>query len=474
MLAAISRTGGQVASALSGEGDLMVAKRTQRRFRRLVVAFGLVGVSAATGVIAPEAGAASATKIVELSKSCPASSAEVEQAVDPKTGDIFSDWIGCDRRGIGFVLSTDGGSKYSRPMILPASAGKFTWDPAVTVALDGTVYASFMIQDGNYEYPIVDVSIDHGRSFVREARLRPAKQGNWGDRDFIAAGRDGTVYVTWDYGPSAAAVKFICPPGGSCSFTNGDLNIVVQKSTNWGRTWGAIVHVSPGYPAGGADEGPIIVEPDGHIDLVYQALSVTNRKTYKLGPGHEYFTSSTDDGAHWQAPVVLGQSAGTESMQEWWIDGALGMDAAGNLYATWDTQGAHDVGWLVYSTDNGRRWSKPVRVTPDVDSAVHIVQVAGASAGIADVGWLADSSPHGYALYLRPYSITKGWLGGVVRASGSLYGRSGTWPGDTFGISYLGQNASASSQHVSVSWGSSASSSPDRDDIYARPLSLTA
>jgi hypothetical protein len=451
----------------------MEAKRTQRRFRRLVVAFGLVGVSTATAVIAPEATAASPPKIVELSKSCPGSSAEVEQAVDPKTADIFSDWIGCDNEGIGFVRSTDGGSTYSRPMILPGSSGRFAWDPAATVALDGTVYASFMIHDGSYEYPIVDVSIDHGRTFVREARLRPTQQKNWADRDFIAAGRDGTVYVTWDYGPSAAAVKFLCPPSGSCSFTNGDLNIVVQKSTNWGRTWGPMVQVSPGYPAGGADEAPIVVEPDGHIDLVYQALSVTNRKTYRLGPGHEYFTSSTDGGAHWKAPIVLGQSAGTESVHEWWIDGAIGMDVAGNLYATWDTQGAHDVGWLVYSTDHGREWSKPVRVTPDVDSAIHIVQVAGASAGIADVGWLADNSPRGYALYLRPYSITKQWLDPVVRASASLYGRRGTWPGDTFGISYLGRNASASSQQVSVSWGSSTSSSPRRDDIYARSLSLT-
>jgi len=70
------------------------------------------------------------------------------------------------------------------------------------------------------------------------------------------------------------------------------------------------------------------------------------------------------------------------SLSEWWIDGAIATDSAGNLYATWDTQsGSSDVGWLSFSTDHGRHWSNLVRVTPDVDNAAHIVEVAGGRAG---------------------------------------------------------------------------------------------
>jgi hypothetical protein len=42
------------------------------------------------------------------------------------------------------------------------------------------------------------------------------------------------------------------------------------------------------------------------------------------------------------------------SLSEWRIDGDIGIDAAGNLYATWDTQGtnpdgsANDIGWLSF------------------------------------------------------------------------------------------------------------------------------
>jgi hypothetical protein len=53
------------------------------------------------------------------------------------------------------------------------------------------------------------------------------------------------------------------------------------------------------------------------------------------------------------------------------IDGDISIDSAGNLYATWDTQGtgpdgsANDIGWLSYSTDAGATWSAPVQAPAD-------------------------------------------------------------------------------------------------------------
>ncbi len=62
------------------------------------------------------------------------------------------------------------------------------------------------------------------------------------------------------------------------------------------------------------------------------------------------------------------------------------------------------------------------------------MESAGAGAGIVDIAWLADNSPRGYATYLRPFSITDGWLAPVTQVS-SEYGNPVIWPGDTFGIS---------------------------------------
>src|SRR5262249_37459026 len=157
-------------------------------------------------------------------------------------------------------------------------------------------------------------------------------------------------------------------------------------------------------------------EPDGRLDVLYQGYKILNHKTLKLGVAHSYFTTSTDNGSKWSRPKRLGPISESMNTTEWWIDGSLGMGSGTNpdLYATWDTQsGGRDIGWLSYSTTGGKTWSHVVRVTPDTDKAVHIVQVLGGSGRIAYVGWLTDGHRcHGvkcYAQYLRVYKIGRGW-----------------------------------------------------------------
>src|SRR5207253_9492813 len=131
----------------------------------------------------------------------------------------------------------------------------------------------------------------------------------------------------------------------------------------------------------------------------------------------------------------------------------IALDAGGNLYATWDTQGgsgdgtADDNGWLAYSTDHGQHWSAPIQAPADRLDVPHIMQVAGGGSGVAYVGWLSNSDPRGYAQYLRAFSVKSGWLSAPVQVS-TEFGDSSVWPGDTFGISTL------SPSDVVLSWGS--------------------
>jgi hypothetical protein len=427
----------------------------------LLAAVGLTALPIVTAAASP------AATPVNISASCGASNAEVESAVAPAKQYVFDAWIGCAQQGIGFARSTDGGKTFGRPVIMPDSY-QFVWDPAVAVAPDGAVYVSFMTELNLQMFPVVDVSFDHGATFPRSTMLEPTQAQNWGDRVFIAAGPNGTVYLTWDYGPSRKDVTFSCAKGGSCSFLTGDLNAVVQKSTNYGKTFGPMVHISPNFPIGGADEAPIVIEPNGQLDVVFDA-HLTNPKTFALAPAHFYFERSTDGGATWSKPVMLGSPSLTISDQEWWIDGDIGLDAGGDLYATWDTQGSSDIGWLAYSTDHGATWSSAIRVTPDTDKAVHIVQVAGTKPGEAVLAWQSDRGSNGYALYLRPYSVGKGWLAPTSQPSGNLYGVASLWPGDTFGISYMpSASTPAGHQMIDLSWGSGAIvGGLDRVDIYA-------
>jgi len=81
------------------------------------------------------------------------------------------------------------------------------------------------------------------------------------------------------------------------------------------------------------------------------------------------------------------------------------------------------------------------------------------------VAWLSDSDPSGYALYLRTFSITQGWLSPPVRISKG-FGQSGIWPGDTFGISTRSPNS------LVLSWGSGVP--PDTEgNIYAVPVKVS-
>ncbi|MGD0380477.1 MAG: sialidase family protein [Acidimicrobiales bacterium] len=400
--------------------------------------------------------------ITNISEPCTGQNAEVEQAIDPAGArDVYDAWMGC--QGIGFAYSTNRGASFSTPVQLPRSDGTSD-DPSVAVGPTGTVYVAFMVSVGDQSYPVVDASFNHGASFPQVTSIIPTDPENFGDSPNLAVGPDGTLYITWAYGPSNDSVILRCKKNGSCSFSSGELNVVIQKSTDSGRTFSTMVSVNPDYPVGGADNGPIVVGPEGQLDVLYQRYP-TNPKTLALSPAQNYFTSSDNGGATWSTPVVVGPDAGTMSLGEWWNEPGLGIDSAGNLYAAWDTQGKTssreriDTGWLSYSEDGGAQWSRPVQAPSNKKNYPHIMEVIGAGPGQAYAGWLSDDSPRGYSLYVRPFSITSGWLARPRRIS-ELFGSRSVWPGDTFGLSIF------DSDHLITTWGSAATNRKD-SAIYA-------
>ena len=410
------------------------------------------GLGQRRGLAGPAAGAAiRPLPATRISLDCRGQNTGPENAANSTGHRVYVVWQGC--HGIGFARSADGGIRFHRAVMLPRSSGAF--DPAVAVAPNGTVYAVFMKQTAHHQFPVVDTSFDHGRSFPQVSWLIPRQLGNFGGRPFIAAAPNGTVYLTWDYGPSASAVSYICTKHGGCSFKTGDLNIVLQKSTDFGLSWGPMTTISPGFPVSGADSAPLLVEPDGQIDLEYQKYTVTDPATLALGPAHSYFTTSADGGVTWSSPVRVGPGWTSMAPREWWIDGSIGRDTGGNLYVTWDSQRhGHDVGWLSFSANGGSSWSSPVRATRDQDNAPHIVEVVGGFRGIAYVGWLSDNSACGYVMRVRAYSIFSGWLGRPVRVA-SRCGRRDVWPGGIFGFAALPpQDLANGTWQLALSWGS--------------------
>jgi len=401
--------------------------------------------------------AAAASQIVNISGACAGQNAEVEEATASPY--VYQVWIGCG--GIGFARSTDSGATYSSAVELPGSGG--AWDPAIAVGPTGIVYAAYMLSAGGFDYPVVSASFNQGATFTQTTALRPSTSGNWGDRVFIAVAPDGTVYVTWDYGPSAATVKELCSSGGSCAFSAGELNSVIQKSTDGGMTFGPITPMGPGYPTMGGYSAPLLVDAGGRIDALYWGHQ-TDPGTYALHPGYEYFTSSVD-GTTWPSTTTqLHPEVGSIALPTWWIDGDLAIDAGGTLYATWDTQTAGgDIGYLSSSADGGASWSTPVRVTPDTDNAMHLVQVTGGPAGTAYVAWQTNAPSQGYATYLQIYTTAGGLVSSPAQIS-TAYGNPNVWPGDTFGLATLPGN------QIALSWGS-ANGTSGTSEVYATVVS---
>lgn len=254
--------------------------------------------NASAAGVAHATSALGGTPMTDISSACAGQNAEVEEATAAPDY-VYADWIGCG--GIGFAHSTDGGLHWSAPLTVPGStaaegSGAGSWDPAIAVAPDGTVYVSYMHrngpgrQPGTSMYPVVAASFDHGQSFPQVSADLPPQAGNWGDRDFIAVTRSGTVYLTWDYGPSGPEVKLLCGVTGSCAFSNGDFNAVIQKSTDGGKTWGPITHMEPAFPLGGGYSAPLVARPSGRVDVMYIGHP-TSPGTQAVHPGSEYFTS---------------------------------------------------------------------------------------------------------------------------------------------------------------------------------------
>lgn len=452
--------------------------RPRRTLRLSLVAAALAAGASLASVAGATAHGGSAPRSsvsanVRIS-TCGGGNSEVEEAT--WHNDVYADWIGCG--GIGFARSTDGGRHFSTAILLPGSANTdctnsrcadTSWDPAIAVTSSGRLYTSFMHNAGTSRSPVVDASGNQGASFAQSVALPvPASsdpRGNWGDRDFLAVAPSGTVYVTWDYGPSYSQVTIDCAHGGSCSFASGDLNGVIQTSTNGGRTWTKVHPFTPDYPYGGVPGAPILVQGNGTIDVQYLCFP-TSGADHTLHPGNEFFTRSTNGGATWSKPIRLWASVGTVSLTEWWIDGDLATDPAGDLYVTWDTQSSHDVAWLTFSTDGGSRWHAPVRVTSPNGTVEELVQPAGVGRGLVDVGWQTPG-PHGYATYVRPYSVVKGWLRSAPLLVSSAYGSASIWPGDTFGLVAGPGPATSHGLPAEMAWGSATPATPNVSEIYA-------
>ena len=170
-------------------------------------------------------------------------------------------------------VSKDGGASFAN-ILMPGwdpatgGAGQFKHvqaggDPVLAFAPDGTLYYSALVYD--FSVPnqtpsgvAVATSRDGGTTWsVPSMVYYEASNNFFNDKQWIAAGRDGTVYVTW------TSFKSNRPRGYLSS------KIVVSSSRDYGRTWSAPAPVSDA--AHPYDQGSsTAVAPDGTLYVAYE------------------------------------------------------------------------------------------------------------------------------------------------------------------------------------------------------------
>jgi hypothetical protein len=274
-------------------------------------------------------------------------------------------------RGIVAAASADGGATWLRKA-LPVSAcagaaGAFASDPWVSVGPDGRIYASTLSDAVS-----VTTSADWGRTWSAPVRLR----GQYGltDKEAITADprRPGVAYVTWsDYAPTS-------PPGTTSDQV---VSITRDGGRHWSKPQVAVRHGS----SAGPEDGQVLVDPrNGTLYLltawIRDAFATPARPAWYL------VSRSLDGGRHWSAArrFATGTPAASHGgpvIRTSPQVPSFAIDGKGTLYAAWQdarlTDGAHEDILLTRSTDGGRHWSTPRRVSRGRPSIIPALAARG-------------------------------------------------------------------------------------------------
>lgn len=298
----------------------------------------------------------------------------------------------------------DGGNRQNHSVIVSRSADfGTTWQPTVardargksgpaiennrpinSLAVDAktgsadTVYVSWRLNLPNADAavpsePMIAVSSDGGKTFGEPVNAtgtfwddpknfpegtpqdRKTNEFFGGGNPSIAVSDDGVLYASW---PRAQNLRL--PQGTPNPLPPG--NVYVSRSSDKGKTW-TVYEAVPGMsnlgsqvlawsPLGGSE---------GTLHLVYHA-----KENQTQGDTDIFHSSSTDGGKTWSAPRMLSDDNPAELKAQ--FNPNISVSPDGRLDVVWwdfrDDPGTYsnDV-YYAYSTDNGKSWTKNLRLT---------------------------------------------------------------------------------------------------------------
>jgi hypothetical protein len=298
----------------------------------------------------------------------------------------------------GFYASFDGGKTFPCQGLIDLSAfGKWAEaDPWVTFDSRGNAYYGTLAFDNTSGPPanLADVfvakSTDGGCTWTSAAKASGTSVAKYDDKDSIAA--DANPASPFRDNLYAAWTKL------SQNFTN--IQIVFNRSTDGGATWGKPQQLSQATFAEGGRTGAVVqVGPDGTVYVVWADV-VRQDPQIRLAISH-------DGGKTFPDNNVKVASLATDNPFDNPLPGAtffggtglpsFAVAPAGALYVSWGRRtNNHTVAMVVSSTDGGLTWGTPV-VAGDVPGRSEIFQAVTVDpAGRVDLAFQAlDDVPVG-------------------------------------------------------------------------------
>ena len=208
---------------------------------------------------------------------------------------------------IVFVFSTDGGLTWSGQNQISQAynnrARGGRQGSVIRTGPGGEVYVIFEDSDNKIgDQQVVVVSLDGGVTFSHKITISAIRS--------IADPIPGSNFRTDSFASSGVdqtngAVYAAWADAGS-----GSGRIVVSRSSDRGRTWSAPATVSSAKQGYAFFQG-LDVAPNGRVDVAFQGQTAKKTTTYGTGNAsiNSYYTASTDGGKTWSTPLKISSAA---------------------------------------------------------------------------------------------------------------------------------------------------------------------
>jgi hypothetical protein len=286
---------------------------------------------------------------------------------------------------IGTFYSMDGGRTWHDSVLLPGFQNyHLTSDVSIAFSSTGVAYVAVLgcdggvcPGDGNRSGVFVSISKDGGKTFAAPVTVYEDTIGaTFSDKPWIAVdqssgGTAGTIYVAWNLDPIGDT--------SSCDAEKGNplirrktieatiSGMVVARSTDGGQTFSDPVQVAK-FTAQQSYIGAIpAVGPNGQLSVVFSRVNCRNSQV-----GGIDLVTSTDGGVRFSPPrpvandvVPLPDHLKNGTFRNVTLP-TFAISPTGSMVVAWADMRNGDADILAArSGDDGKTWSKPIRVNDD-------------------------------------------------------------------------------------------------------------